>query len=60
MVPALVSAIKSHGLALVVDRTMDKPADLDPMTDSSARLPRDVDGVLRWNGVLRFDESIDV
>lgn len=56
MVPALVDAIKSHGLALVVDRSAEQHAYSDPFQ----RIPKGVDGVLRSNGVLRFNESIDV
>ncbi|KAL2265409.1 hypothetical protein VTJ83DRAFT_6509 [Remersonia thermophila] len=55
-VPALVDAIKSHGLALVVDRSGTAHAD----TAAPTRLPKGVDGVLQGNGVLRFNESIDV
>lgn len=54
MVPALVDAIKSHGLALVVDKSA------EPSTDSFLNIPKGVDGLLKNNGVLRFNESIDV
>lgn len=54
MVPALVDAIKSHGLALVVDKSA------EPARDSFPRIPKGVDGLLKNNGVLRFNESIDV
>lgn len=54
MVPALVGAIKSHGLALVVDRSA------EPAIDHLPRIPKGVDGLLKNNGVLRFNESIDV
>ncbi|KAI1820968.1 hypothetical protein F4861DRAFT_30613 [Xylaria intraflava] len=56
MVPALLDAIKSHGLALVVDQS----AQYQGQTDPFPRMPQGVDGVLRSNGVLRFNESIDV
>ncbi len=64
MVPALVDAIKSHGLALVVDKSGESskvvevggPLGVDPFP----RLPKGVDGVLKGDGVLRFNESIDV
>ncbi|KAI1269480.1 hypothetical protein F5Y18DRAFT_99687 [Xylariaceae sp. FL1019] len=56
MVPALVDAIKSHGLALVVDRSADAQLDVD----TSQSLPKGIDGVLKSNGVLRFHESIEV
>ncbi|KAI1438650.1 hypothetical protein GGR50DRAFT_372829 [Xylaria sp. CBS 124048] len=56
MVPALLDAIKSHGLALVVDQSTQYQAH----ADAFPRMPKGVDGVLRNNGVLRFNESIDV
>ncbi len=60
MVPALVDAIKSHGLALVIDKTDDSPPEFSPLADPFPRLPKGVDGVLKNNGVLRFLESIDM
>lgn len=57
MVPALVDAIKSQGLALVVD----KSAEAGPRNDSSPeRPPTGVDGMFKYSGVLRFNESIDM
>ncbi|KAK4042271.1 hypothetical protein C8A01DRAFT_44660 [Parachaetomium inaequale] len=65
MVPALVDAIKAHGLALVVDKSgacvkAPNEAGSSPLADPFPRLPKGVDGVLKGNGVLRFNESIDV
>ncbi|KAK0651278.1 ankyrin repeat protein nuc-2 [Cercophora newfieldiana] len=60
MVPALVDAIKSGGLALVVDRSGEKQPEFNPLADPFPRLPAGVDGLFKGNGVLRFDESIDV
>ncbi|KAL2174275.1 uncharacterized protein P884DRAFT_332142 [Thermothelomyces heterothallicus CBS 202.75] len=63
MVPALVDSIKAHGLALVVDKSgssSQAPEYTDPLADPFPRSPKGVDGVLRGNGVLRFNESIDV
>lgn len=67
MVPALVDAIKSHGLALVVDKSGEKAASsavpefgVGGVIDPFPRLPKGVDGMLKGNGVLRFNESIDV
>jgi CDK inhibitor PHO81 len=57
MVPALVDAIKSQGLALVVDKSGDRPVEARPMAEP---LPKGIDGILKSNGVLRFNESIDV
>jgi CDK inhibitor PHO81 len=58
MVPALVDAIKSHGLALVTDKSTEAPA--SSLSDPFPRLAKGVDGVLKNHGVLRFNESIDV
>ena len=58
MVPALMEAIKSHGLALVIDMSADRDSCPSPATDS--RLPKGIDGVLKGSGVLRFVESINV
>lgn len=58
MVPALIEAIKAQGLVLVTDKSAEpvgKGQD-DPFT----RLPAGIDGVLKANGVLRFNESIDM
>lgn len=60
MVPALVEAIKSHGLALVLDKSADKTPELGPLADPFPRMPKGVDGMLKSNGVLRFSESIDM
>jgi len=60
MVPALVGSIKSHDLALVVDKSADRQPDFNPLADPFPRLPKGVDGVLKSNGVLRFNESVDV
>lgn len=72
MVPALIDAIKSHGLALVVDRSGEEQkqeGSLPSMFDGGGngigepflpKLPKGVDGLLKGNGVLRFNESIDV
>ncbi|KAF4450733.1 ankyrin repeat protein nuc-2 [Fusarium austroafricanum] len=59
MVPALVDAIKSHGLALVTDKSSDSP-DASPMTNPFPRPPKGVDGVLKSHGILRFNDSIDM
>ena len=58
MVPALVGAIKSYGLALVMDKSLDSP-DAIPR-EVVARVPKGVDGVLKGHGILRFSDSIDI
>lgn len=75
MVPALVDAIKSHGLALVVDKSgepTEAAANNEKQlgiggalgglagADPFPKLPKGVDGLLKSNGVLRFNEYIDV
>ncbi|KAK8039765.1 phosphate system positive regulatory protein pho81 [Apiospora rasikravindrae] len=60
MVPALVDAIKSNGLALVIDKSTEQPQEMHPLADPFPRMPKGVDGILKNNGVLRFNESIDV
>ncbi|RYP93713.1 hypothetical protein DL770_000085 [Monosporascus sp. CRB-9-2] len=60
MVPALVDSIKSHGLALVVDKSAEPPTGPHLGADIFPRIPKGVDGILKNNGVLRFNESIDV
>jgi CDK inhibitor PHO81 len=62
MVPALVDAIKSHGLALVMDKSSDKAPETsnNPLVDPFPRPPQGVDGVLKSHGVLRFNDSIDL
>lgn len=58
MVPALVEAIKSHGLALVVDKSAEQATEF--IHADAFPIPKGVDGLLKGNGVLRFNESIDV
>ena len=60
MVPALIDAIKSHGLALVIDRSAEAAPEFNPLSDPFPRLPKGVDGVLKSSGVLQFHESFDM
>ncbi|KAH8811787.1 hypothetical protein F5884DRAFT_855122 [Xylogone sp. PMI_703] len=60
MVPALIESIKSEGLVLVIDKSAEPSADQGTFNDPFPRLPDGVDGVLKANGVLRFNESIDM
>lgn len=60
MVPALIEAIKSQGLVLVVDKSAEPELDRGFQADPFPRLPQGIDGVLKANGVLRFNESIDM
>ncbi|KAK6597935.1 ankyrin repeat protein nuc-2 [Botrytis cinerea] len=60
MVPALIEAIKSQGLVLVIDKSAEPVDERRLFSDPFPRLPDGVDGVLKANGVLRFNESIDM
>lgn len=60
MVPALIEAIKSQGLVLVIDKSAEQVDENTSYNDPFPRLPDGVDGVLKANGVLRFNESIDM
>ncbi|TVY48385.1 Ankyrin repeat protein [Lachnellula occidentalis] len=60
MVPALVEAIKAQGLVLVTDKTAESESEQTNLNDPFPRLPDGIDGVLKANGVLRFNESIDM
>lgn len=58
--PALIEAIKAQGLVLVIDKSAEQSLDRGMQADPFPRLPEGVDGVLKANGVLRFNESIDM
>jgi CDK inhibitor PHO81 len=60
MVPALVNAIKSQGLVLVTDKSTEPIPASESRNDPFPRLAQGIDGVLRSNGVLRFNETIDM
>ncbi|KAH8678080.1 ankyrin repeat protein nuc-2 [Xylariales sp. PMI_506] len=60
MVPALIDAIKSQGLALVVDKSAEIPLEPRGPPQAFTRIPKGIDGLLRGNGVLRFNESLDM
>jgi CDK inhibitor PHO81 len=60
MVPALVEAIKAHGLVLVTDKSAEPKLDRDILANPFPKLPEGIDGVLKHDGVLRFNESIDM
>ena len=60
MIPALIEAIKAQGLVLVTDKSAEPSAPKNTHADPFPRLPEGVDGVLNRNGVMRFNESIDM
>lgn len=57
MVPALVDAIKAQGLALVIDKSSEASRVTDGLPE---KLPTGVDGVFKYTGVLRFNDTIDI
>jgi CDK inhibitor PHO81 len=65
LAPALIESIKTAGLVLVTDIT-DSPEDGSNQSQpavsrpSSQATPDGVDGYLRGNGVLCFNETIDM
>lgn len=60
MIPALVESIKAQGLVLVTDKSSEPEVQTSILADPFPRLPEGIDGVLKGNGVLRFNESIDM
>lgn len=60
MVPALIDAIKAQGLVLVTDKSTEQLSAPTLHSDPFPRLPEGIDGVLKGNGVLRFNETIDM
>lgn len=60
MIPALIESIKAQGLVLVMDKSAEPSAPESTLSDLFPRLPAGIDGVLKANGVLKFNESIDM
>ena len=62
MVPAIIESIKAAGLVLVTDTSEEvSPSDTRSTTTALPyRMPGGVDGVLKGNGVLRFNTTIDM
>ena len=58
MVPSLIESIKVAGLVLAMNTTADK-AWREP-SSRGYRMPDGVDGILRRDGVFRFNETIDM
>lgn len=59
MVPKLIEAIKVQGLVLVVE----KHQDFDETEKVNYSLPcplENIDGILKKNGVLRFNSSVSM
>ena len=60
MVPSLIESIKVAGLVLVTDTSEESPPSAASTVARSYRMPEGVDGILRGNGILRFNEMIDM
>jgi CDK inhibitor PHO81 len=66
--PALIETIKEQGLVLIADTSEETSAisprsktnTLRATTEWAYRTPEGVNGVMKANGVLRFNESIDM
>ena len=58
LVPSLIESIKVAGLVLVTDTSED--GQQVAAAQRAYRMPDGVDGILRGNGVLRFNEMIDM
>lgn len=56
--PALIESIKVAGLVLVMDTSEENASDQSTVRDY--RVPEGCDGILKGNGVLRFNQSIDM
>lgn len=60
LVPALIEAIKVAGLVLVADTSGIGPRRGGNGYEGGGELQEGMDGVLRGDGVLRFEEMIDM
>ena len=67
MVPALIETIKEAGLVLVSDAAVGPEDESEAVREREQReregwvmMPESVNGVMKSNGVLRFNESIDM
>lgn len=57
-VPQLIKSIKEAGILLVMEASAD--ADYNEPIDRQYRMPEGVDGILKSNRILRFNESVDM
>lgn len=59
----MIESIKELGIVLVADTsTQSTPSDdnIQVTQERSFRMPEGVNGVMKGNGVLRFNETIDM
>ena len=60
MIPALTETIKELGLVLVAD-TSDKLVAASPSKDAGwSKIQDGINGIMKANGVLRFNDTIDM
>ena len=63
MIPSLIETIKELGLVLVAD-TSDKPATTNVSASGIdmgwSKIQDGINGVMKGNGVLRFNDTIDM
>lgn len=65
MVPALVDTVKQSGLVLVSDASDDAAMSPTALAQSRAEtgwsmVPEGINGIMKGNGILRFNETIDM
>lgn len=66
MVPALVDTVKQAGLVLVSDAsddagiTLQSTSPQNRMDTSWSMVPEGINGIMKGNGILRFNETIDM
>jgi len=64
LAPGLITTIKEAGLVLVTDVSEVEDQAQQPLANTASsnffNVPEGVDGTLKGNGVLRFNDSIDM
>lgn len=60
-VPALVSSIKVAGLVLVSDASVEpEKRSRGGLATAASSIPEGIDGILRRDGVMNFNKTLDV
>jgi CDK inhibitor PHO81 len=62
MVPALIETVKQLGLVLVSDASDDETTSQGGLSVQTgwAMMPDGVNGIMKANGILRFNETVDM
>jgi CDK inhibitor PHO81 len=60
MVPALIDTIKELGLVLVADTSNDTNEPEDQSRRGWSPMPDGINGIMKGNGILRFNDTIDM